>query len=399
MSAFFLQHPKETDLALFAGGESGPFARWRIERHVERCAHCQELTADYFRLPDQLNALADMPEIDWNQLATRIETGVRQDAAGQRTAGRKSFPPLAWQAGLVAATVLAAVVVVRQGDEPQISQELTAEAPRQTAMETAPMAESAATPAASAAVEEDRQTAVMKRAAVAETSQAKANAERREFVSDVAAPAPPPAPAAAGNAARQRAVEVISEPVVIAADSAEMRLRSDAAARVGAVSAITTAVPAGFTESQQAVGYAANAANWVEYPVEALSFEDAPVQLSTGRALVARQTARTPHIAVENRSGKAIARFELVWIVGDEGNQKAARITGQQAPADAVLLTGETPSLMWLLPEGVSRVMRVYPASVGFEDGTTWMPSQAQLAEQGLDKVLEDAAELPRLIP
>ena len=38
MSAFFLQHPKETDLALFAGGELGPFARWRIERHIETCA-------------------------------------------------------------------------------------------------------------------------------------------------------------------------------------------------------------------------------------------------------------------------------------------------------------------------------------------------------------------------
>ena len=69
MSAFFLEHPRETDLALFAGGESGPFARWRIERHVERCPQCQEITADFFRLPVQLNELADLPVVDWRRMA------------------------------------------------------------------------------------------------------------------------------------------------------------------------------------------------------------------------------------------------------------------------------------------------------------------------------------------
>ena len=79
MSVFFLQHPKETDLALFAGGESGPFARWRIERHVERCPRCQAIAADFVRLPVQLNELADLPDVDWKQMAMAIESRWRQE--------------------------------------------------------------------------------------------------------------------------------------------------------------------------------------------------------------------------------------------------------------------------------------------------------------------------------
>ncbi|MEZ5365563.1 MAG: zf-HC2 domain-containing protein [Bryobacterales bacterium] len=55
MSAFFVQHPKETDLALFAGGELGPFARWRIERHLETCPECKQTVADFFHLSEELS--------------------------------------------------------------------------------------------------------------------------------------------------------------------------------------------------------------------------------------------------------------------------------------------------------------------------------------------------------
>src|SRR5690606_25544702 len=102
MSAFFLGHPKETDLALFAGGEAGPLARWRIERHVESCERCQTLVADFFHLESELSALAELPDVDWNRLAESIEARLADArASGAPAEPRRAVP--AWGLGLAAA--------------------------------------------------------------------------------------------------------------------------------------------------------------------------------------------------------------------------------------------------------------------------------------------------------
>ena len=56
MSLLFVGHPKETDLALFAGGELGPIARWRIERHLHGCDWCRDTVADFFHLQGDKDA-------------------------------------------------------------------------------------------------------------------------------------------------------------------------------------------------------------------------------------------------------------------------------------------------------------------------------------------------------
>ncbi|MCB1021972.1 MAG: zf-HC2 domain-containing protein [Acidobacteria bacterium] len=123
MSAFFVQHPKETDLALFAGGELGPFARWRIERHLETCPECKQTVADFFHLSEELSPLADIPEVDWSAMARNIEARLAVEGPETASAGGR-VAPWTWQLGAAAACALVAVVALQL--RPQ------AEAPRAT---------------------------------------------------------------------------------------------------------------------------------------------------------------------------------------------------------------------------------------------------------------------------
>lgn len=112
MSAFFLHHPKETDLALFAGGESGPLSRWRVERHIEGCADCKAAVTDYFHLTEELQPLAELPDLNWDAMALGIE---RRLAAEERVeAPQRAVPAMAWAASLAAVAVICGIVVVRQ---------------------------------------------------------------------------------------------------------------------------------------------------------------------------------------------------------------------------------------------------------------------------------------------
>ena len=375
MSAFFLQHPKETDLALFAGGESGPFARWRIERHVESCRQCQEVAADFFRLPDQLNELAELPSVDWKQMARAIESGVRADAAAGRQADRAGLlPPLVWQAGLVAATAVVGVIVFQQVNQPQADPELVAaariEAPAPVVEQLAPRAE-----------EMPVTPEPVKTEPVAAAPLAKATAERQTFASDIAAPAPPPPPPpGAINEAVARKAARSTQPVAVEAESAEGRLRNDAAARVGAVSALGGATPA---MADQAGGYPEKA-DPVQRAVEAVNFDGAPLSVQSGYSLLSSRGAQTPRVVLKNETGKTISSFELIWIVGDGAYQSRAQIVRQDlgmAPG-AVSVTGGGDE--WRSPSGASNGMRIYVWSVAFEDGTTWMPPAADIAAKGL---------------
>jgi len=119
MSVFFLKHPDERDLALFAGGEAGPFERWRIERHLESCPRCKSETASFFHLQEELSPLAELPEVDWNALAESIEEALptAEAAVGEE---RRTLVP-AWGYGLAAAcaAVVLALVVQTPWSQPE----------------------------------------------------------------------------------------------------------------------------------------------------------------------------------------------------------------------------------------------------------------------------------------
>ncbi len=124
MSAFFIGHPKETDLALFAGGELGPLSRWRIERHIESCSECEALVADYFHLAEELQPLAALPALNWDAMAHGIEERLAAEEPIVHVQPR--VPAMAWAAGLAAVAVISGVMVMRQQPSASPAKEMVA---------------------------------------------------------------------------------------------------------------------------------------------------------------------------------------------------------------------------------------------------------------------------------
>jgi hypothetical protein len=71
-----MNHPRENDLALLAGGEAGRFQRLLLDRHVRMCADCQEKIAEFQALRSGLGDL-ELPDLNWNFLAADMRANIR----------------------------------------------------------------------------------------------------------------------------------------------------------------------------------------------------------------------------------------------------------------------------------------------------------------------------------
>jgi hypothetical protein len=71
-----MNHPRENDLALLAGGEAGPIRRFLLDRHVRTCADCQETVAEYREFRAGLADL-ELPDLNWNFLAADMRANIR----------------------------------------------------------------------------------------------------------------------------------------------------------------------------------------------------------------------------------------------------------------------------------------------------------------------------------
>jgi hypothetical protein len=73
-----MPHPVEHDLALLAGGEAGRAQRFWLERHLRGCEQCQAKVTEYQALrSDLLDSDSDLPEINWNFLASDMRANIR----------------------------------------------------------------------------------------------------------------------------------------------------------------------------------------------------------------------------------------------------------------------------------------------------------------------------------
>ena len=114
-----MRHPNQETLALHAGGDLGPFARWRTSRHIARCESCREEVAAFDEVRLSLPGLAAVPDLQWNRLAAEIKANVRLGlAAGECV--RSADPPLRQSAFInrgraIVAFACAAVLVVIGG--------------------------------------------------------------------------------------------------------------------------------------------------------------------------------------------------------------------------------------------------------------------------------------------
>lgn len=114
MSLLYWGHPAETSLALFAGGELGPLSRWRIEKHLQNCASCQHIVADFFHLQSDLSELSSLPALDWDAMTAQICERAAETAPSEPAPRPFLSSPMMWRYGLVMATLFCAFVVVRQ---------------------------------------------------------------------------------------------------------------------------------------------------------------------------------------------------------------------------------------------------------------------------------------------
>src|ERR1039457_5247654 len=88
-----MRHPNQASLALHAGGDLGPFARWRTSRHLARCESCREEVAAFDEVRRSLPGMAEVPDLQWNRLAAEIKANVRLGLAAG-ACGRAAQRPL-----------------------------------------------------------------------------------------------------------------------------------------------------------------------------------------------------------------------------------------------------------------------------------------------------------------
>jgi len=84
-----MNHPAEARLALFAGGEIGRWARWRVERHLAGCAQCRGQVDAFRSDADRLRqACANLPQgLDFDRLASEMRANIRVGLAAGECVG------------------------------------------------------------------------------------------------------------------------------------------------------------------------------------------------------------------------------------------------------------------------------------------------------------------------
>ena len=81
-----MTHPRETSLALYAGGELGLFARWRVGRHLAACPECRRLAAQFHSAREELGSMRrGLPAgMRWDRLAAEMTANIHVGlAAGE----------------------------------------------------------------------------------------------------------------------------------------------------------------------------------------------------------------------------------------------------------------------------------------------------------------------------
>ena len=111
-----MRHAATVDLALYAGGDLGFFARIKTGLHVSRCRQCREELEQFAAASRELNVIADeLPAgLDWDRLAAEMRANVRLglEAGSIVDEPRHVQEPLGWRAAFVLA---AGTVVVITG--------------------------------------------------------------------------------------------------------------------------------------------------------------------------------------------------------------------------------------------------------------------------------------------
>jgi hypothetical protein len=130
-----------------------------------------------------------------------------------------------------------------------------------------------------------------------------------------------------------------------------------------------------------------------------LEMPDAPIQAVNGMARVAGSEAHAPRVEIRNRSERPIRYLEIGWIVKD---QQGREFLAASMPADVSLAPGKTSQVgqdaALRFPERTGiQGMSGFVTTVGFADGSYWIPSRASLNDSRLRRVVTPSPEEQRL--
>ena len=106
-----MRHPELVNLALYAGGDLGPFASIKTRLHVTRCAQCSAEVELFSSASQEIKTqAAELPQgVDWDQLAAEmranIKLGLEADSIASHVMDepRRSSEPFGWRATYVLA--------------------------------------------------------------------------------------------------------------------------------------------------------------------------------------------------------------------------------------------------------------------------------------------------------
>lgn len=68
-------HPREIELALFAGGDCGTLSRFRVARHLRACKQCLDRVVGFRGVREQAVNLPQ-PVVNWNALAAEMRANI-----------------------------------------------------------------------------------------------------------------------------------------------------------------------------------------------------------------------------------------------------------------------------------------------------------------------------------
>lgn len=106
-----MTHPRETELALYAGGELGWWARLRLRRHLGRCQMCRQRVEEFSGWRRWLREQDDLPAgVNWNRLAAEMKANIRLGLAAGECVGPVPDTGPAWRPAALALPVLVLVL-------------------------------------------------------------------------------------------------------------------------------------------------------------------------------------------------------------------------------------------------------------------------------------------------
>lgn len=148
---------------------------------------------------------------------------------------------------------------------------------------------------------------------------------------------------------------------------------------------------------QMVRGRATNADPERELAFAFLQIPDAPVEPTSGTAKISGNEAHAPHFEVRNRSDRQVRYLEIGWIVKD---QQGREFLAASMPADVSVAPGRAGQVVedaGLRFNNPVASISAFVSSVGFTDGSYWIPTRTSLNDARLRKIVAPSPEEQRL--